>query len=69
MDESRWLLTVATVVMLRARSANLSVELVSSAQATDGDRVATIVVLQLPPSESCRRRMHARFSHSGAPGP
>jgi hypothetical protein len=55
MEESRWLLATATVVILRARSANLTVEVVSSAHMTEGDTVATMVVRQLPPRDSCSR--------------
>mmetsp|Transcript_16436 Transcript_16436/g.57433 ORF Transcript_16436/g.57433 Transcript_16436/m.57433 type:complete len:437 (+) Transcript_16436:1250-2560(+) len=49
-----------TLTMIcRARSANAIVEADSSAAAADGDTVATMIVLVLPPSESCSSRVSA----------
>lgn len=41
--------------MFRARSANFKVAQVSSNARAEGDTVAMMVVLQLPPRESCNR--------------
>ena len=48
-------LTVTLLVMLRALSANLRVLQVSSKARMEGEMVAMIMVLQLPPRESCKR--------------
>ena len=57
-------LTVTLLVMLRARSANLRVLQVSSKARMEGEMVAMIMVLQLPPRESCRRWVSLESLHT-----
>ena len=49
--------TTGLLRICRARLAYLSVLSVSSRSASPGDTHASIIVLELPPSESCRRRV------------
>ena len=51
---SDWMFTTALFWMFRARSANLSVEMDSSADISDGETVTMNVVEQLPPRLSWR---------------
>mmetsp|Transcript_2578 Transcript_2578/g.6602 ORF Transcript_2578/g.6602 Transcript_2578/m.6602 type:complete len:221 (-) Transcript_2578:808-1470(-) len=52
---SRTVFTTGLFAMELARSANLSVDTVSSKAFTQGEIAAMIVVLQLPPRESCSK--------------